>query len=203
MLANGQPLPPDRRGQGAAHGERRACSTVPSRNGTLLVTTARNEVAMPPRWKALIFLTALLAATLSFASFASARTDNVTVLHLTSRDVESHFVDIAPAGPPPSLGDQAIFSEDLFRDGHKVGVSGGVCTFVRVEHPPAAAQCVVTARIDGNQLTVQGFTFDQPTNVFAITGGTGRWRNAGGQLVVHDISQTESRITLFISDLDQ
>ena len=156
---------------------------------------------MPRRWKALIFLTALLAATLSFASFASARTDNVTVLHLTAVEVESHFVDIAPTGGPPSLGDQAIFSENLFRDGRRVGFDGGVCTFVRVEHPPAAVQCVVTARIGGDQLTVQGLAFDQPRNVFAITGGTGRWRNAGGQAVVRDVSETESRITVFISDL--
>jgi hypothetical protein len=56
-------------------------------------------------------------------------------------------------------------------------------------------------RPTGDELTVQGFTFDQPTNVYAITGGTGRWRNAGGQAVVHEISQTEARITLFISDL--
>jgi hypothetical protein len=50
-----------------------------SQAGTLLDATARREVAMPRRWKALIFLTALLAATLSYASFASAKTDNITV----------------------------------------------------------------------------------------------------------------------------
>jgi allene oxide cyclase-like protein len=159
---------------------------------------------MPRRWKALIFLTALLL-TLSFVSFASAHTDNVTVLHLTSRQVESQFVDVAPlAGPtggPPSLGDSFVFSENLFRDGRRVGFDGGACTFVRVEHPPGALQCLVTARIGGDQLTVQGFAFEQPTNVFAITGGTGRWRNAGGQAVVREVSETESRITLFISDL--
>jgi hypothetical protein len=156
---------------------------------------------MPRRWKALIFLTALLAATLSFASFASARTDNVTVLHLTSQEVESHFVDVAPTGGPPSLGDSFVFSENLFRDGRRVGFDGGVCTFVRVEHAPGAVQCVVTARIGGDQLTVQGLAFEQPSNVFAITGGTGRWRNAGGQVVVREVSETESRITVFVSDL--
>jgi hypothetical protein len=76
-----------------------------------------------------------------------------------------------------------------------------VCTFVRVEHAPAALQCVVSARIGGDQLTVQGLAFDQPTNVFAITGGTGRWRNAGGQVVVRGVSDTENRLTLYISDL--
>jgi hypothetical protein len=94
-----------------------------------------------------------------------------------------------------------VFSENLFRDGHKVGISGGVCTFVRLEHPPAALQCVVTARLGRDQLTVQGLAFDQPTNVFAITGGTGRWRNAGGQVVVRSVSDTVNKLTLFISDL--
>jgi len=156
---------------------------------------------MPRRWKASIFLTALFVTTLGFASFASAHTDNVKVLHLRGVQVESHFVDVAPNGGPPSLGDAFVLSENLFRDGKKVGISGVVCTFVRVEHPPGAVECVITARIGGDQLTVQGLSFDQPRNVFAITGGTGRWRNAGGQVVVRDVSETEADITVFISDL--
>ena len=156
---------------------------------------------MPRRWKELIFLTALLAATLSFVSFASAHTDNVTVLHLTAVQVESQFVDVAPTGGGPSLGDAFVSSDNLFRDGHKVGFAGGACTFVRLQHPPFALQCLVTARIGGDQLTIQGFAFEQPTSVFAITGGTGRWRNAGGQAVIREVSETRARVTLFISDL--
>ena len=156
---------------------------------------------MRRRWKLFIFLAALLATTLSFDSFASAHTDNVKVLHLTAVQVESNDVDVAPTGDQPSLGDSSVFSENLFRDGHKVGISGGVCTFVRLEHPPAALQCVVTARLGRDQLTVQGLAFDQPTSVFAITGGTGRWRNAGGQVVVRSVSDTVNKLTLFISDL--
>ena len=67
--------------------------------------------------------------------------------------------------------------------------------------PLPALQCVVTARLGRDQLTVQGLAFDQPTNVFAITGGTGRWRNAGGQVVVRSVSDTVNKLTLFISDL--
>ena len=156
---------------------------------------------MPRRWKAFIFLAALLVTTLSFASFASAHTDNVKVLHLRGVQVESQFVDAATTGEEPSLGDTFVLSENLFRDGKKVGISGVVCTFVRVERPPGAVECVITARLGSDQLTVQGLSFDQPRNVFAITGGTGRWRNAGGQVVVRDVSETESDITLFISDL--
>jgi hypothetical protein len=156
---------------------------------------------MSRRWRVFIFLAALLVTTLSFASFASAHTDDVKVLHLRGVQVESQLVDVAPKGPEPSLGDSFVLSENLLRDGHKVGISGVVCTFVRLQHPPSAVECVITARLGSDQLTAQGLSFDQPRNVFAITGGTGRWRNAGGQVVVRDVSETESDITLFISDL--
>ena len=156
---------------------------------------------MPRRWRVFIFLAVLLVSTLSFASFASAHTDNVTVLHLTARVVENQGVDVAPTGGAPSLGDSFVASENLFRDGRKVGFDGVMCTFVRLEHPPSALQCQITARIGGDQLTAQGLSFDQPRNVFAITGGTGRWRNAGGQAVARDVSESETEVTLFISDL--
>ena len=158
---------------------------------------------MPRRWKAAIFLTTLRAATLSFATLASARTDHITVLHFTARQVELHFVDVAPTGGPPSLGDTFVVSEDLYRDGHKVGFNGAICPAVRTQHDPVAFQCVATAHLDQGDLTVQGLAFQQPTNIFAITGGTGRWRNAGGQVVVQGVLQPTSQITAYISDLGQ
>ena len=103
------------------------------------------------------------------------------MLHLTARQVESHFVDVAPTGGPPSPGDTFVVSEDLYRNGHKVGFNGAICPAVRTQHGPVAFQCVVTAHLDQGDLTVQGLAFERPTNVFAITGGNGRWRNAGGQ----------------------
>jgi hypothetical protein len=156
---------------------------------------------MPRRWKAFIFLAALLVTTLSFTSFASAHTDNVTVLHLTGHEVESNEVDHNPASEAPALGDGFVLSENLLRDGHKVGISGVICTFVRLANPPSTLECVISARIGSDQLTLQGLAFDQPRNVYAITGGTGRWRNAGGQAVVRDLPTGDSDITLFISDL--
>jgi hypothetical protein len=156
---------------------------------------------MPRRWKTFVFLTALLVTTLSFASFASARTDDVKVLHLIGDEVEFNEVDNAPDSPDPVLGDGFVLSENLLRDGRQVGVSGVVCTFVRLANPPSALECVITARLGSDQLTLQGLALDEPRNVFAITGGTGRWRNAGGQAVVRDADDGPSNITLFISDL--
>jgi hypothetical protein len=63
---------------------------------------------------------------------------------------------------------------------------------------------VATAHLDQGDLTVQGLAFQQPTNVFGITGGTGRWRNAGGQVLVQDVLQpTSPQITAYVSDLGQ
>jgi hypothetical protein len=96
-----------------------------------------------------------------------------------------------------------VVSEDLYRNGHKVGFNGAICPAVRTQQDPVAFQCVATAHLDQGDLTVQGLAFQQPTNVFAITGGTGRWRNAGGQVVVQDVLQPTSQITAYISDLGQ
>src|SRR4030095_6049832 len=103
-----------------AHGPRRARSTSPYA-GTLLVSRTRREVAMPRPWKAFIFPTALLAATPGLTSLASAHTDNVTALRLTTVEVESHLVDVAPTGGTPSLGDTLLASDHPLRHGPKVG----------------------------------------------------------------------------------
>jgi hypothetical protein len=99
---------------------------------------------MSGRWKAFIFLAALLIANLSFASSASAHTENVEVLHLTAVEVESNDVDVAPTGDQPSLGDYSAFSENLFRDGHKVGISGGTGRWRPARRRPA---CVTRRRL--------------------------------------------------------
>ena len=94
-------------------------------------------------------------------------------------------------GPFLELSPLAAWGTDFHVGASGVTGIGVVC----------GVECVITARLGSDQLTVQGLSFDQPRNVFAITGGTGRWRNAGGQVVVRDVSETESDITLFISDL--
>ena len=153
------------------------------------------------RGKLLVFVGALLLANLFLMSVASASTDRVTVIKLTSKTVESQFVDVAPTGGAPTLGDQFVFSDNLFAGGTKVGIDGGACTAVRVQHAPAVFQCQVTARLHDGDLTAQGFATQQATNTYAITGGTGRWRNAGGQAVVVSVSETVSKITIYATNL--
>jgi hypothetical protein len=141
---------------------------------------------------------AVASVTLASASGSSAATQtsdkkSTQVIHLVARTVQEASLD---------LGEQFIFSEDLFRDGKKVGHDGGVCTLVRlVPRVLATTQCVVTASLPKGQITVQGlptFTHGPASFLLAITGGTGAYKTAHGQVKVVEVSEVESRLTLFL-----
>jgi hypothetical protein len=124
--------------------------------------------------------------------------------------VQAANIDLGAAGF--SLGDQFVFTDDLFdrRGGHKVGTDGGVCTIVRVTDAAAGtgtAQCVVTASItDHGQITTQGLVDESgdttpPPFDSAITGGTGDFADAGGFITVEELSETEANITVHLLHL--
>jgi hypothetical protein len=143
----------------------------------------------------------LPAASASSAPTRSSAGDDkkVEVIRLSSISVQDASLDLGAQGD--SLGDQLVFSDDLFRHGEKVGTSGGVCTLVRLD-PPAtfAAQCVATLQLPKGQITVQGLINFAETGPFqvAITGGTGRYKTAHGVMTVVGVSDTEDRLTLRI-----
>lgn len=107
-------------------------------------------------------------------------------LTLTGSTVQRNLVDTGEPGF--TLGDQIAFSDDLRAGGKPAGVDGGTCTLVRIADAgtqSGTVQCYVTYSLAGGQVTTQGlleltgggFTGVQET---AITGGTGRYRNARG-----------------------
>jgi len=127
--------------------------------------------------------------------------DQVQVLHLVGRTVQETFLDLGEQGD--SLGDQIVFSDNLFRGGKKVGISGASCTLVRlVERVSVTFQCVGTLSLPGGQITVQGLVSfpeaDRTPFFVAVTGGTGAYRTALGEMKVTLVSQTEERLTLYL-----
>jgi hypothetical protein len=109
-----------------------------------------------------------------------------------------------------SLGDRVVFSDDVFtaKGGKQVGTDGGECTVVRVTDAATGSgvlQCLVTFSLPGGQITTQalntltngGFAGAQTG---AITGGTGKYRDAGGQFTVEFLSGGETNVTFFIDD---
>jgi hypothetical protein len=93
------------------------------------------------------------------------------------------FVDDPPAGD--SIGDRLTFDDPLFdaTNTRQVGKVLAVCT--RVGTSLTLFHCGVTVAIADDSLTLQG-GFDAATtaSTFAVTGGTGRYTRARGEVIV-------------------
>jgi allene oxide cyclase-like protein len=152
-----------------------------------------------------IMIGVLAAATVATgASIASAGNgddgsdDSGRTIHLMSRTVHETDLDLGDTGFGP--GDQFLFADDLFRDDEKVGTDGGSCTVVRVEGQNATINCTATFSLAGGQIAVQGLieivgNEERPFTV-AVTGGTGRYRDADGEALLEPVSQTEDKVTI-------
>jgi hypothetical protein len=130
------------------------------------------------------------------ASIAVAGDDDDDVVRVTATFVEEKEVDLDPAGF--GVGDRFVFSQDLSRGGEKVGESAVECVFVRAGDQTSTANCVGSFTLPGGQIAAQGLvTFTQEDAPFsvAVTGGTGRYSEAEGELHVETVSETEERLT--------
>ena len=83
-----------------------------------------------------------------------------------------------------SAGDLLTFANDVFdrKDARKVGTDQGYC--VRVV-PGTSHECNWTTLLAGGNIVVEGPFYDAKDSVLAITGGTGRYRNARGTMELH------------------
>jgi len=92
--------------------------------------------------------------------------------------------------PGLSLGDEVVFSGNLLRHGEQVGRVGVVCTFVSTANADRVeAQCPTTSILPGGQITTQGTIVNRSLNfTLPITGGSGQFQGAGGQVVSRDVS---------------
>jgi hypothetical protein len=98
--------------------------------------------------------------------------------------------NIDVGAPGFSLGDEVVFSGNLLRNGKQVGRVGVVCTFVSTANADRVeAQCPTTSILPGGQITTQGTIVNRSLNfTLPITGGSGQYQGAGGQVVSRDIS---------------
>src|SRR3954469_22563867 len=62
------------------------------------------------------------------------------VIHLVAKQTQAEDLDLGKQGL--SLGDERIVSEDLYRDGEKVGDHSVVCTYTHLN--PGQLQCLGT-----------------------------------------------------------
>ena len=82
-----------------------------------------------------------------------------------------------------SAGDILTFANEVFDadDKNKIGTDQGMC-FRTVAGK--AWECTWTLTLDKGQLTVEGPFYDTGNSVFAITGGTGEFAGAQGEMAL-------------------
>jgi Dirigent-like protein len=136
---------------------------------------------------AIVPIAALLVGGVALAGGTAPRVPRVTGsrdLTVISKHVTFTNADIGDDGP--SIGDELVFTgTDWNRDEvRKVGRVDGHCVYTeRTDVKDAwVEQCFITHSLVGGEITLQG-TFDQSSSEgqqFAITGGTGNYRNVRG-----------------------
>jgi hypothetical protein len=178
-------LPPRNRPVTApAHGHDAGATGQTTKEGSFTVpriTLARALIAGS------IAATAILAGGASASPSGSSRPERKVHVLKVHRDAgHDVFIDAdrsaTPDKPAPdSVGDQDVFNGKFFLRNQQVGRDGGVCTLVEL---PSIYHCNATNWFDKGQLTVQfigDFSSTEPGR-FAITGGTGAYRGARGEV---------------------
>ncbi len=119
------------------------------------------------------------------------------VIRVLSITDEETFVDTGDAGP--SLGDQFVFSSTLKKHGEEVGHTGAACTLTSLER--SESHCVGTAWFEDGQITVQGLVSEEASRfTIAITGGTGAYEGASGEVTVRVLAEGRERIIFHLDD---
>jgi hypothetical protein len=134
-----------------------------------------------------LIVTALLVFAVAATAVATASSRSaVTSIELVQHDAHFQFVDVAPRGgvqKPPSEGDEYVIGGSLSEAGKPAGTSNLVCTVTQPGRA-GASECVGSIVVAGGTISMSGFSrIATNGDVFAVTGGTGRYVGATGTVV--------------------
>ncbi len=137
---------------------------------TLVTLVAVSAVAI------LIFAGALSMTRVGTAP-AAAKESLTLIEHVTNETV----VDLAGEGD--TVGDTLVFNNELYddKDANLVGNSNGSCIRTTVGE---FWECAFTNTMEQGSLVVEGPFHDSGRGTFAITGGTGDYSGATGQMTL-------------------
>lgn len=132
------------------------------------------------------------AAAATAAAEAAAKAKDVTRLVLIARFVEETLVDVPPVGQE-NVGDSFLFTEDLFTPaGRAVGHDQVRCTLMFRQEVFCEASAVLNGR---DEIVAEGVIGAEQRPVLAVVGGTGRFRNARGQVfILPGATEEETRL---------
>lgn len=137
----------------------------------------------------IVALCLAMVASLAFSGVSvasSATKPKAKSFSLLERRHDEIFVDLPPLATRPgetSPGDKAVFATPLFdlSNTTQLATAYGECTQVSAARSPN--QCVISIELTDGVITMQGvIDFSETESSVAITGGTGRYRGASGQV---------------------
>jgi allene oxide cyclase-like protein len=94
------------------------------------------------------------------------------------------------------FGDELTFHDQLFAHGQRAGDEGGSCVVVDAAQP--LANCTEVIRLKQGTITAAALNGPPPTKHFAVTGGTGLYRTAGGQATLVEFGSTRGKLTIHL-----
>jgi hypothetical protein len=138
---------------------------------------------------------AVSASAAPTATSATAAKSTVLRYDIAFRPFEENVVDVGTPGP--GIGDMLVFQDRILDHGRQVGIEGGTCTITALL-PGAHFQthCVGTVSLAAGQIAFQGLVTDAPDKRMAVVGGTGRYRDAGGELTVLELGNDVGTLTV-------
>jgi allene oxide cyclase len=142
----------------------------------------------------LVSIVSLAAACgLMVAGPAAADQEIKMIEHATTDAV----TDTGAAGD--SAGDILTFANEVFDadNKNKIGTNQGICFRTVVGK---AWECFWTVSLDKGQITVEGPFYDKGDSVLAITGGTGEYADAEGEMALSAIG-TDGKAYTFVYKL--
>src|SRR5215211_3817593 len=176
------------------HAEQQAITSQALEGGAM-----RNKLGL-----ATIIALVLVVASITLASASGSgggsSDHGVQVIRLVVKGVQESNIDLGKKGF--SQGDQEIVGLNVLRGGKKIGEAGQICQFVRVTQASATDLCQVALSLPKGQITAQGLiksTAAGPGTFFlAITGGTGAYQTAHGQVKITATATNEVPVTLYV-----
>jgi hypothetical protein len=138
---------------------------------------------------------AVSASAAPTATTASAAKSTVLRYDIAFRPFEENVVDVGTPGA--GVGDMLVFQDRILDHGRQVGVEGGTCTITALlEGGHFQTNCVGTVSLAAGQIAFQGLVTDAPDKHMAVVGGTGRYRDAGGELTVVELGNDVGTLTV-------
>jgi allene oxide cyclase len=136
-----------------------------------------------------VFVLGFVLGAVFFSNIGTAQGDEPNEFTVVERATTDVVTDTGEEGD--TVGDVLTFANDVFDEANEtmIGIDQGYCIRVAVG---VSWECSWTVTLENGSLSVEGPFNDVGESILAITGGTGDYVNATGQMLLraHDDSGT-------------